>query len=267
MNNKPKDSVRSIVDHILSIEPNIVHYIINQRREYISNLVFNFHNNQVAYGPFKGLKISTDNHWGIADKGAMTLGLYEKDILNELVKLKSDYDIFIDLGAADGYYGIGVIVSKIFKKSYCFEISDKGREVIQNNALLNSVSDNVVIYGIADKKFHEKINPENIKKSVLFVDIEGGEFELFDKTIFKIFRHSVIFIELHDWFYTDASDKISRLKSDSSETHTWNEIKMGERDLSKFNELESLSDSDRWLLCSEGRAKNMTWVKLMPLIT
>lgn len=265
MPNDDDDTIKSIFDFILKKKPNLIHEAINQRRELISNLVYTHHNMQVAYGPFKGLKLGTDTHWGIADKGAITLGLYEKDVLDELVKLKDYYSTFIDLGAADGYYGIGVIVGQLFNKSYCFEITEKGREVILKNSIINEVDSKIIIHGIAEKNFHNKIAPEDINNSVLFVDIEGAEFELFDEDIFRKFDKSVIFIELHDWFYSDAQEKIAKLKIDSQHTHFWTEIKMGVRDLSQFSELDSLNDSDRWLLCSEGRARNMTWAKLHPI--
>jgi hypothetical protein len=168
------------------------------------------------------------------------------------------------LGAADGYYGIGVLVNKLFEKSYLFEMADAGRVVIEKNAGLNDVQDRVVIKGAADKDFHKEIDPEDLSSSVLFVDIEGAEFSLFDREVFGVFKDSVIFIELHDWFYPDPKSKVDLLKWQSASTHDWTELHMGARDLSNFQELHSLSDTDRWLLCSEGRPLQMKWARLDP---
>jgi hypothetical protein len=234
------------------------------RRKKISDLIWDFHHHQIAYGPFKGLKLTDNSHWGVADKGTMCLGIYEQEILQDLSKLSGQIDTFIDLGAADGYYGIGVVVGKIFKKSYCFEISEKGRETIDKNAKLKDVSSQIVIKGAADSLFYNDISEEDIKNSVLFVDVEGAEFDIFNDLTFKIFRNSIIYIELHDWFYEDGALKINKLIKDSSNTHNILEFKMGSRDLSQFQEISTLSDSDRWLICSEGRSKLMTWLKLTP---
>ena len=42
------------------------------------------------------------------------------------------------------------------------------------------------------------------------------------------------------------------------------ELKMGSRDLSNIPELQKFSDSDRWLMCSEGRGELMSWLRLDP---
>jgi hypothetical protein len=39
---------------------------------------------------------------------------------------------------------------------------------------------------------------------------------------------------------------------------------MAQRDLSTIPEMASLSDSDRWLLCSESRPFLMRWVHCVP---
>jgi len=40
---------------------------------------------------------------------------------------------------------------------------------------------------------------------------------------------------------------------------------MGSRDLSTYPELQQWNDLDRWLICSEGRAQLMSWVRFDPL--
>jgi hypothetical protein len=262
--NDPQKTVYSIINFIMEQHPDVVPQIVHQHRIKLSNLVWDFHQQTVAYGPFQGMKLAKDTHWGVADKGAMTLGLYEKEVLDQLLSLSNQFKTFIDLGAADGYYGIGVLVGDLFQKSYCFEITEEGQQVIQKNAVLNNVQDRVVIKGVADKNFHLQIDPEDLKSALLFVDIEGAEFDLFDAEIFTTFNKAVIFIELHDWFFPDATQKIEQLKAQSNLTHHWTELCMGARDLSKFKELHSLNDTDRWLLCSEGRGRQMSWVRLDP---
>jgi hypothetical protein len=155
--------------------------------------------------------------------------------------------------------------SEAKQKSYCFEITAKGQEVIKQNAILNNVLNKVVIKGEAKKDFYKDIHIDDIKNSVLLVDIEGGEFNLFDENLFAVFQNSIIFIELHDWFFEDGESKIAKLKSDAKNTHLISELTTSERDLSKFKELKSLSDTDRWLLCSEGRPKMMTWFRFDPI--
>lgn len=261
-----KSTMIVAVNYILDQHPELINLFINKHKLEISNKIKDMHNSTVAYGPFKGLRFTNDTHWGGSDKGAMILGIYEQEILKEISNLPKKYDIFIDLGAADGYYGIGVLVNKLFKKSYCFEITENGREVINKNAYLNDVLNNVVIKGEATKNFSAEIPVEEINNSVLFVDIEGGEFNLFDPSLFEIFHKSIIFIEIHDFLIENGSSLFDNLIDFSSKTHLCKKIKMGSRDLSGYEEIKNWNDTDRWMLCSESRAQLMTWVRFDPLV-
>lgn len=176
--------------------------ILNEYKKRVSDSISVLFQNTVAYGPFRGMKMTNDFHWGNgADQGTMLLGLYEQEILNELETFKTQgkYKSFIDLGAADGYYGIGVLVGNIFRRSYCYEIVENGRNVIQQNAVLNGLKDQVVIRGGATNEFYKEFTPEELHETVLLVDIEGGEFDVLDEAVFHAFRKSVIIIEIHDW--------------------------------------------------------------------
>ncbi len=237
---------------------------IEQRRREISKDIAKRLNSTVGYGPFRGMKLTTEAWWGGSDRAAMLLGLYEQEILNELQKIPDRYRTFIDLGAADGYYGIGVLVSGRFSKSYCYELSEEGRIAISTNARLNNVLDQVIIAGRADKGFHKDIPAREIDNAVVLIDIEGDEFDLFDETVFRALRNSIIFIEIHDWI-EDAETKTKSLREQARMTHTIKMFSTGARELSSFDEVRLYSDTDRWLICSEGRPRLMHWYRLDPV--
>ncbi len=236
---------------------------IYNRREQLKDEMLKLFNATVAYGPFKGLKFSLDAWWG-RERASMILGLYEQEVLESLTNIPKKYKTFIDLGAADGYYGIGVLVNNLFENSICFESTERGQNVIRENAKLNGVADKILIYGIAEKDFYKVILDEQLRNSVLFVDIEGGEFDLLDQDTFKVFKDSIIFIELHDWYFEDANNKLQKLRQDAIEFFDITELTTASRDLSKFPELKDFSDTDRWLICSEGRHRLMAWYRLDP---
>jgi hypothetical protein len=237
---------------------------IYKRRIEISKKIDALFNSTVKYGPFKGLKLSTESWWGSTDRASMLFGLYEKEVLDSLQNIPKEYTTFIDLGAADGYYGIGVLVNNLFEKSICYEISEEGRKTIRDNAQINKVQNKVEIRGKAKKIFYDELSSDILSKSVLLIDIEGSEFELVDKETFKTLNNSIVFIELHDWFFVDGATKLQKLKNDSISTHTITEITMGARDPSIFPELKKLHDNDRWIICSEGRKQLMTWLRFDP---
>src|ERR1700722_10509621 len=80
---------------------------IDRRRIELSEIIQKELNGTVSYGPFKGLKLSRDAWWGRTEIASILLGLYEKEILDSLMSIPSTHRTLIDLGAADGYYGIG----------------------------------------------------------------------------------------------------------------------------------------------------------------
>ncbi len=120
------------------------------------------------------------------------------------------------------------------------------------------------IYGKAEKDFYKNLPADKLSTLVLLVDIEGGEFDLFDVKLFKALKGSIIFIELHDWMINDGDNKLAKLKSEASKYFNFTEITTTSRDLSVFPELRSFNDTDRWLICSESRKKLMTWLRLDP---
>lgn len=67
-------------------------------------------------------------------------------------------------------------------------------------------------------------------------------------------------IELHD----DREQILAPLRNKASDFFEILEMTTTARDMSKFPELKKLSDTDRWLLCSEGRPERMTWYRLTP---
>jgi len=233
-------------------------------RNEVSMILNKFFNSTINYGPFKGMKLSNSSWWSLGDRGSMILGIYEKEVLDTLNNISKKYTTLINLGAGDGYYGVGVLVNNLFKKSICYELSDKGRKAIRENAQLNNVLHKIEIKGGVKNNFYNEIPSIILSNSVLLIDIEGAEFNLVNKETFKAFSRSVIIIEIHDFFFEDGQEKIQKIRNESSSTHIITELRMGARDLSIFPELRKFHDNDRWLICSDSRAELMTWLKFDP---
>jgi hypothetical protein len=243
-----------------------IDYAITKKRRALSCSLSERMNHTVKYGPFKKMKFAKKSRWWASgSNGGMLLGVYEKEVLDALMKVPNKYDIFIDLGAADGYYSIGTLVSKKFRIGYSFEISAKGRESILKNATLNRVKKKLHIFGEAKKDFYLNIPKNDLKKSVILIDIEGAEFSILDKNTLSNLKNSIIFIELHEWFFDDGEKKLNKLKSDAKNFFKISELKTSSRDFSVFPELSLFNDSERWLIASEGRGRLMTWLRLDPI--
>ena len=97
------------------------------------------------------------------------------------------------------------------------------------------------------------------------MDVEGEEFNIFSKKEdFLKLKKSTIIIESHALYFDDGNLKQENLINLASEFFNVTELKMSSRDLSNIEYLKKFSDSDRWLMCSEGRGQLMSWIRLDP---
>lgn len=240
-------------------------YYIYKRRLIISNQINLKLNGIVKYGPFKGFKIGSGYDWGKADIGNMLLGLYEKEVLEVLQNSSKSRNILIDIGAADGYFAIGTLFSRMFNKTICFEISESSQKNLLSNAKLNNVSNKIEIHGDVKLNFDLIIKNKNVQLSdcVILCDIEGGEFNLFSDINLESLKDAILIVEIHDWHFNGKNEFENLLKR-SEKYFNINFITTKGRDLSIFPELKDYNDNDRWLICSEGRHKLMTWLYLTP---
>lgn len=234
-------------------------------RRRLANHFNNHFDAQIAYGPFKGFRFVPDSWWGATDRASMLFGFYEQEVLAAIVAASGERDIFIDIGAADGYYGVAAVSQNLFKQSYLFEISKEGQAVIAQTAKLNKAEDRITIYGEADADTLEAIDAEHRRDAVVLVDIEGAEFGFLSDSVISLLKDSVVVIEIHDWLQPNGEAELAQLRERLTQHFSLEVVLTAARDLSIYPELQMLSDTERWLLCSEGRGQLMQWWVLTPL--
>lgn len=236
--------------------------VIDRRRIEISNMLRTLSENTILYGPLQGFYFH-DTNWGRADQSSQILGLYEAEVLREILSIGKETSCLINLGAADGYYSVGLVRNRYFEKSYSFEISNRSREIISLNAIANGVVDNVAIFGEAEQDFYKLIPNRDLNNALILVDIEGAEFDVFNENTLRALKNCFLIIELHE-FIPEGVLKSQKLISRASETHSVRTFAQESRNLSNISEIKNFSDNDRWLICSEGRPEAMRWLRLDP---
>lgn len=241
---------------------------INAHRKRLALKIALDHQWRVGYGPFAGMQISPVAWWDQTDLASKILGFYELEVLNVLSQVdRSRYRYFVDLGAADGYYAIGALRAGMFQKAFCFEMSERGRDVIRANAALNEVGGSVAVFGYADARFYESLTEAQLSAAVILIDIEGGEFDLLTDELLVKLKDAMLIIELHEFMVDDGAAKLKSLVDRLERVYKLNWLTTGVRDLSGFESLSVLNDTDRWLLCSESRAHRMKWAVCAPTAT
>ena len=219
------------------------------------------HNFIVQYGIFKNLKMNHDISWGRGDIASKIYGFYENKIQQKLKDINNP--ILIDIGAADGFFAIGSLKSKICEFCYAFEETKKSRENLFKTAKINNVQKKLSIIGKVTKDNFFTLLPSKINFSevTILCDIEGGEFDFFSDEILATIRDSNIIIEIHKNHNKNLEiDLLERVKKYFDVSI----IIDNDKNFESVSELHALNDIDRNLICSEGRSYIGKWWHLSP---
>ena len=238
--------------------------LVKLRRKRVSKFIYSLHDGIISDGKFKGLRLSADTNTSAGALGLKVLGLYEKEIIDYIANLKS-FDTLINLGAADGFYPLGLLKAKKISKAICFEMTETGRKSILQNAQMNGLSDKIEIFNKAtNTSLRDLTKKENIGRALIICDIEGGEFQYINKEDFVSFKNSTWVIELHDRVLGLDKKIRENLISIVPSSFTPLILKSSPVNWSENEILEDLSDNDRALVLSAGRKKIGEWLILTP---
>ena len=245
---------------------NLTQQALEARRLMLGRLIYGRLRGTVSYGPLKGFRLNENQIWGQGDLGPKLLGLYEQEVLERIAARQKKWDCVINLGAGDGYYGVGLVKGGLSARSICFEQNTEGQAAIKLSAENNGVADRVTILGRAEADFLN--GPEllgiDFSRTLIIVDIEGAEFSLLTDELLNRLKDVELIVELHGRFISKDPNFEAGFLQRLGKHFKCDVFTMGSRDFSTINEVASLGDSDRWLLCSEGRPFLMRWAYCCP---
>ena len=239
---------------------------VRKLKNEVWSILLKKYNYKVAYGPFKGMTLAKKMWWG-NDWITQTLGIYEEHLFEYLEKFSQlGAKKFIDIGAADGYFVIGLTFSKIYEKSIAFEISHEGRKSIHESARRNRCEDRVEIYSEANLKSLTAALSGS-EKSTVMIDIEGAEYDFLSDEILKTLSNSFVICELHHNLVNNGSSLELGLLSRADKYFNTQLIKRENYNPNAFPDLDHLGDDKRLIAVSEGRSKNTRWLVCSPTET
>ena len=237
---------------------------LGRRRIILSKRLSNRLGGVVRHGPFAGLKIRLEATWGAGDRAGMFLGLYKKEVFETVEEALRDRPIFIDIGAADGYYAVGVLKAGLAKRSIAFEMNPKAHNSIRALAALNGVQDDLEIHSAAGAGSLASLSLESFDRCVVLCDIEGAEVDVLDDTALKLLSQAVIVIEVHGSGDLDEHAVEKLLRERAAPLFDIESFTTGSRSPLQISEISDLPEDDQWLICSEGRKYRQTWLVLRP---
>lgn len=239
---------------------------INHAKKKVFRIIENNFGKLIGFGPFKGM-IYEQSWWGGYDRISKVLGVYELDVLNKLVGLFKDYpnSTFIDIGAADGYYSIGFLFSGLTKNVYAYEIEEMGRRAIFKNAKENNCQGFIKICSEANiAAIRDSLN-SCANHAIVLIDIEGAEYNLLCDDFLDLLKSCHVLIELHPFFIKDGIKKENDLIEKCEKLFHIEKIYRDSYNPNHFECLNKLTDDERLLALSEGRAYNPKWLLLSPI--
>jgi len=239
---------------------------IDKKKNILGKEISKISNNKILYGPYAGTKILSSYGWSNIDFCPKYLGSYEYQVQKKIIDLnkKKKFDYFIDLGAAEGYHIISLLKKKFFKQGLAFEISKKSREILKKNAQINKLNNRIRIYKDANlSSLKNALRNFNHRRLLFLVDIEGQEYDLFDKDFCKIFSKGTFIIEEHP-FNISNKRKIKNFNQNIKKYYDVEILKDIPKNPFNFSILEKYSDDEKYLMMSEGRPESMKWLILQP---
>lgn len=167
----------------------------------------------VQGGPFKGMQY-VDQSVG-SNYVHKLIGSYESILHPYIESLRSKhFDTIIDIGAAEGYYLVGLGQMFPDSKLVGFEIEENGRQLIKEMYEKNSLKNKLVLEGEANVN---NVVPYITEKTLLICDCEGGELDILNPITEKDFsKVDTAIIELHDFIRPGIKEALT---SRFSETH------------------------------------------------
>ncbi|MDB5704973.1 MAG: hypothetical protein JWN66_2089 [Sphingomonas bacterium] len=163
---------------------------------------------KVIAGPFKGMSY-IDRSVGSAYVPKL-LGIYERElaaVVEEIVAAKPS--LIVDVGAAEGYYAVGLACRLPETKMIAFEMEAGGRAAVAEMAAANGVADRVTVLATCEP---EGLNAalDGQKGAVVIMDVEGYEDVLLDPTRIPALATTAFLVELHEFAVPGIAEKIAR---------------------------------------------------------
>lgn len=183
----------------------------------------------VRSGPFAGMHYIHDTmSGGYAPK---VLGIYERELHPTILRLKTlGIRQVINIGAADGYYAVGLCRLFPDLQVVAYETEPRGREYVRQMAEINGVATRIEVRGECGLPALQEILTAPAESLVL-CDVEGFEDVLMDPENVPALRRTWILVEIHD----NKNAKVSeRIAARFAATHTIETIWQEKRTAADF---------------------------------
>ncbi|MES2438933.1 MAG: hypothetical protein V4584_07695 [Verrucomicrobiota bacterium] len=214
---------------------------------------------KVLGGPFEGMAYYNKTIWGTIT--GKWLGCYEQEIQPVIAEMIAEqYPTVIDIGAAEGYYAVGLALKMPRSQVISYDTDPIARFRQRQLAELNGISNLEV------RKYCSAAELGTFKdaKAVVICDIEGFEYTLMNPAKSPALRNLDILIEIHRTEEHQVSEGAELLEKRFAATHSITRYHAVDRDReemrSRVPELKNLTDAQTNFALDEGRYPGQIWL-------
>ena len=216
----------------------------------------------VLSGPFKELIYYNKSVWGLIT--SKWIGSYEEELHSVLSKIiRIGYLRIIDVGAAEGYYAVGLAKTCPSSKVLAFDIDPIARLRMKQLRDLNSISNLEISSYCSHEILSDSILPE---LTLLICDIEGYEYELLDLDKVSKLAKTDILVEIHGFEELSSCSVKHEISARFASTHNIVEFQVTQRDPQKYSQtIQNLQTIPLALIekaMEEHRFKSQEWLWL-----
>ena len=211
----------------------------------------------VQGGPFRGLQLASDVD--PSKNLPKIIGSYEMELHKVIDKLiKRDFRLFLNVGAAEGYYAVGMAMRMPMCKVIAFEMDEAQAKRCRSTAILNSVERRITVRGKCDSDALAKFDLDD---SLIIMDCEGAEIDILQGILLPRLSKTWLLIELHDSFRPGASRILYQRFHHS---HEMEFIEAASRNPDSWVAGHNLSMRQKTLAVFENRLGTQEWVIMTP---
>jgi hypothetical protein len=162
----------------------------------------------VMSGPFRGMRYvpgAVGSHLH-----PKLLGTYERELHPLLESFRQHpVETAFDIGAAEGYYAVGMLFANLALHVVAFESNPQGQALLTQMAELNGVGDRLSVFGACSvAAFNEQLNAVGDQSSLVMIDVEGFESLLLDPIRVPVLKRLNILVEVHDFVLPGLTEEI-----------------------------------------------------------
>lgn len=218
---------------------------------------------QIVSGPFKGMRYIGSSYGSY--HSCKLLGTYEKELHSAIASIEArHYDTLVDIGAAEGYYAVGLASTLAARRIVAFEEEERGRTLLAELAKRNSLKTPIDLRGRCEIDDLTKLLASS-GKTLIICDVEGYEAVLLNPVLIDRLRETSVIVELHEGAYRGIGRLI---RNRFAASHTICGIAGEPRTWSDFPQKNLISRLLPRRLAiramNEGRPGTMDWLWMIP---